>query len=73
MASQAFIHLVDNFLRDYFIEWIEHATENTLTTGMYPHPSLGPGQRFASKGGYILKPSDKTQGGLGPIGDWIVP
>jgi hypothetical protein len=39
-------------------------------TTIYPRLSLGPGQRFASKGGYIVHfVKDKIE----PESDWIVP
>lgn len=49
VADHAFGHLVTRYDRDYFIELVEHETENTLSPGIYPRLSLGPGQRFASK------------------------
>jgi len=54
LAEHAVTHMVDRFSRDYFVEFIEHETENSLNPGLYPHTSLGPGQRFASRGCYIL-------------------
>ena len=47
-------HLVGNYSREYLIERIEHETENNLNPGIYPRLSLGPGQRFAAKGNYIV-------------------
>lgn len=71
-AGEAAMHLVDHFSRDYFIERIEHGLDNALTSSVYPHLSLGPGQRFASKGCYIVKYSDAS-GSLTPVSNWIVP
>ena len=73
IADHALAHLVENFSRDYFIENIEQETENALNPGIFPHLSLGPGQRFASKGSYIVKLSDKAKGGLEAVSDWIIP
>jgi hypothetical protein len=44
---------------------------NLTNSSMYPHISLGPGQRFAAKGGYILHA--KEEGELEPVGSYIVP
>ncbi len=44
---------------------------NSLELSMYPHLSLGPGQRYASKGSYIVKVGE--QGDQSPLSDWIVP
>lgn len=40
-------------------------------TTIYPRLALGPGQRFASKGAYIVRVED--DGRRTPVGDWIVP
>jgi hypothetical protein len=42
-------------------------------TTIYPHLSLGPGQRFASKGGYIVGFSDSQSEKLVKESNWIVP
>jgi cytochrome c553 len=42
-------------------------------TTIYPHLSLGPGQRFASKGGYIVRFSDDHSEKLIAESGWIVP
>lgn len=42
-------------------------------TTIYPHLSLGPGQRFASKGGYIIRFADNRSDNLIEESGWIVP
>lgn len=42
-------------------------------TTIYPHLSLGPGQRFASKGGYIVRFEDGRSEKLLAESGWIVP
>jgi hypothetical protein len=42
-------------------------------TTIYPHLSLGPGQRFASKGGYIVRFADNRSDKLVEESGWIVP
>lgn len=42
-------------------------------TTMFRHLSLGPGQRFASKGGYIVRFADDRSDKLIEESDWIVP
>jgi len=73
VAGEALMHLVDNFSRDYFMERIENMLENALAGTVYPRTSLGPGQRFASKGSYIVRYSDEPEPRLLPVGEWIVP
>ncbi|MBI5574881.1 MAG: hypothetical protein HY896_00785 [Deltaproteobacteria bacterium] len=73
LAMEALDHLLGNFSRDYFIEWIEHQAEDALTPSAYPRMALGPGQRFASKGCYILGYSKDAKDWVTPVGGWIVP
>lgn len=70
VADHSLTHVVDNFSRDYFVESVEEETENALDPGLFPSLSLGPGQRFASKGCYIVRLAD---GGVAAVSGWIVP
>lgn len=65
-------HAMDTFSRDFLLERIEHRVGNAFDPSLYPHLSLGPGQRFASKGSYIV---DAASAGtpLNRVSDWIVP
>lgn len=69
----AFDNLIADFYRDYLIEFIEHEAEANLNPGVYPSLSLGPGQRFASKGAFIMKLSKESKDGYKAVTDWIVP
>jgi mono/diheme cytochrome c family protein len=71
LTSAAVHKIQGNFSRDYFIERIEHMVENTLSPSIYPRLSLGPGQRFASKGCYIVDLSDTATVSNLPV--WITP
>jgi hypothetical protein len=42
-------------------------------TTMYPHLSLAPGQRFASKGAYMVRFANDEGESLVRVSDWIVP
>ncbi len=66
-------HSKDTWSRDFLLERMEHRLGTAVELSIYPHLSLGPGQRFASKGSYIakLEGSDATQVSL--LSDWIVP
>lgn len=71
IAGDALAHMDEIFSRDYFIERVEHMTEQSLFPSVYPRLSLGPGQRFASRGGYVA--GYARDGELKPLGGWIVP
>lgn len=73
VADHSLMRLAGNFSRDYFVETVEQETETALNPGVFPRLSLGPGQRFASKGSYIVKPSGGALGGLEPASRWIIP
>lgn len=64
--------IVDQFSRDYLVEYIEHEAENALNPGTFPRLSLGPGQRFASKGAYIVKLSTDEASRIITVSDWII-
>jgi hypothetical protein len=73
LVSETINHIVDAFVRDYLIERVEMALDHRVLTGYYPRLTLAPGQRFASKGGYIVRFSDAEGSRLTALGDWITP
>lgn len=73
LISETLNHLVDTFIRDYLLERIEQMLEHRVLTGYYPRLTLAPGQRFASKGGFIVHFVGPTGSKIAPDGDWIVP
>lgn len=73
IAGDALAHMDENFSRDYFIERIERMAEQSPFPAVYPRLSLGPGQRYASRGGYVAGLSHDGENTLAPLGGWIVP
>jgi cytochrome c553 len=73
IAGDALAHMDEIFSRDYFIERVEHMTEQSLFHSVYPRLSLGPGQRFASKGAYVTRYTQDGRHAAAVPGDWIVP
>jgi len=73
LVSETLNHIVDAFVRDYLIERVEMALDHRVLTGYYPHLSLAPGQRFASKGGYIVRFADPQGSKVAPLSEWITP
>lgn len=72
VTAGAMAHTMDTYSRDYLLERVEHRVGNAVDPSLYPRLSLGPGQRFASKGSYIVDLG--TDGaGLKPVSDWLVP
>ena len=73
LLSETLNHMVDTFQRDYLIERIEQMLEHRVLTGYYPRLALAPGQRFASKGGYVVHFAQATGTKLVADTSWIVP
>jgi len=74
IVSGTIRQLVDNFVPEYLIEKIQGMLDNRLITGYYPHLTLATGQRFASKGGYIVHFQDaKDERVVADKGGWQVP
>ncbi len=74
ITRRAVKQMREKFSRDYFIEILEHSTEKILLSSVYPRLSLGPGQRFASKGSYVLSMSEFLNQQTTPSSvSWVVP
>ena len=73
LVSETLSHMVDAFVRDYLIERVEMALDHRVLTGYYPRLTLAPGQRFASKGGYMVRFTEPQGSKVAALGDWITP
>lgn len=63
--------MLDNYYRDYMVERAEDMLSWNPNSTAYPHLSMAPGRRFASKGAYIAR--FEKDGKLVGDGGWIVP
>jgi hypothetical protein len=73
LVSETLNHMVDTFVRDYLIERIEDTLAHRIVTGYYPRLALATGQRFASKGGYMVRFSEPQGTRLIATRDWLAP
>lgn len=73
LFSDTMRHIGLNYSRAYVIETIEHMLDDALFTSLYPQVSLAPGQRYASKGCYLVRLTDMPEGGIIKASRWIVP
>jgi hypothetical protein len=73
ILGDALRSMLDEFVRDYLLERIEDELSPRIVNGYYNRLSLAPGQRFASKGGYIVRFAEPTGKKLIAQGEWIVP
>lgn len=73
ILADALKHMLDNFVRAYLVEKLEGMLSSRIINGNYTRLGLAPGQRFASKGGYIVRFAAAEGDRLTPEGDWMVP
>lgn len=65
--------MVDTFVPEYLMERMEGMLDDRIITGYFPHLTLGPHQRFASKGGYIVTFAGVRGVRIVADGPWTVP
>ena len=73
LLAETLKYMTDTFVADYLVERLEDMLDHRIITGYYPHLTLGSGQRFASKGGYIVHFADPAGTRLVADGGWTVP
>jgi mono/diheme cytochrome c family protein len=70
VAARALYTLPEPASRAALLERVEDAYAGAVSTA-FPRFTLGPGQRYGSKGGYLMRVG--ADGSLVPDGDWTVP
>lgn len=65
--------MLDELVPDFLLERVEGMLDSRLVNGYYTRLGLAPGQRFASKGGYLVRFFDPAGSHVTADGDWIVP
>ncbi len=73
LLDAALSRLLRDFYSDYLIEAVESEAEGDLNPGVYPSLALGPGQRFGSKGMFVVRVDDAAPDGVAAASDWITP
>jgi hypothetical protein len=63
----------DDFYRDYFLDAVGMMRDEYYSVGaVYPRLSFGPGQRYASKGCYVVQLDDGDPPTLVKRSDWVI-
>lgn len=71
ILSELLGHMLDSFVPDYLLERVEMLLGHRLVNGYYPRLALAPGQRFASKGGYLVRLLSGPH--VAAASGWLVP
>ena len=73
LLAETLSHMADTFAPEYLVERAETMIDHRLMTGLYPRLTLSEGQRFASKGGFMVKFAGTEGTKLVADQDWTVP
>jgi hypothetical protein len=73
ILAESIGHMADIFIPEYIVERAEAMLERRLMTGAYPRLTLSEGERFASKGGYLVRFADSVGTQMIADRDWTVP
>jgi len=71
LITKSIFMLKGYFNRDRFLEVMDMMRDETMTT-LYPRLSFGPGQRYLSKGCYIVQISEGDSPKVLAVSDWII-
>jgi hypothetical protein len=72
LLTDVFMHMKTNYYRDHFLDVIDMLEDETDTIATYPRLSFGPGQRYASKGCYIVQLSSGEKPEIIRKSDWVI-
>ncbi len=70
--SGALAHMRSEFFRDYFLEGYDMMIDQDYAVSNYPRLSFGPGQRYASKGCYIVQLTSGDDPDLVKVSNWVI-
>ncbi len=73
VLTETLNEIVDAFIPEYLVERVQEDFEHRFITGYYPRLSLAEHQRFASKGGYLVRFAEDTGQKVVAVGNWFVP
>lgn len=73
ILSDTLTEMLDAYARDYLLERLEEMVSHRRSNAYYPRLSLGPRQRFASKGGYLVRFAAADGTRLAADTGWTVP
>lgn len=72
MLTGAVKHIRSEFFREYFLEKFDMMTDQDYAIAVYPRLTFGPGQRYASKGCYVVQLTKGPGPELVKRSDWVI-
>jgi hypothetical protein len=72
MLTESLMAMRSEFYRDYFLESFEMMTDQSHSITVYPRLSFGAGQRYASKGCYIVQLGKGASPALIQKSEWVI-
>jgi hypothetical protein len=60
------------YFREYFLEGFDMMIDQDYSIATFPRLTFGPGQRYASKGCYLVRLSAAPENTLVPMSDWVI-
>jgi hypothetical protein len=72
VLNDALMMMGTNFYRDNFIDKIDCVQDKSYPYTDYERLSFGPGQRYASKGCYIMQMTHGPEPHLVKKSDWVI-
>jgi hypothetical protein len=72
MVSTVLANLREDYYRDYLLDLFDVQGEQTTMSVAYPRVSFGPGQRYASKGCYVVTLTKGPQPKIVSQTEWVI-
>ncbi|MFQ5479372.1 MAG: amino acid ABC transporter substrate-binding protein [Candidatus Binatia bacterium] len=72
MLSGVLMEMRNDFYSDYFLDTMDMMPDQDYAVAVYPRLSFGPGQRYASKGCYIVRLTRGKNPRIVKESDWVV-
>jgi hypothetical protein len=72
LLSNVLLDMGGDYYRDFFLELLENSLDQTTSSVTYPLLTFGPGQRYASKGCYVVTITKGDAPKVVRQSDWII-
>jgi hypothetical protein len=72
LLSNALMMMESNYYRDFFLDGIDMMNDEVYAIALYPRLSFGQGQRYASKGCYVVQLGEGSEPPLLPRSEWVI-